>query len=359
MAACWRALACQGDWDVHVVASLSGDNTAYSLETMRGITWYERPEDAGARRKLVRALLNKLKPAAVTVGGWAGLGYLAEAAARRRTSILIIAVDNPYTGRLRQQWGRLLLRWLPRVFDVIAVPGERGVQYALRLGFTWDRIVTPLYGIDFESFSEAKLPWSDRARRFVFAGRYVEEKGISVLLQAYEKYRSLVPDPWELRTCGKGPLVEKLRSTPGVTEAGFVQPHDLPKELGEARAFVLPSLHDNWGVAIVEACAAGLPVIATRTCGSTVECVRHGWNGFLVAPGDAEALAHAMSQMHLASNSEEMSRRSFHMAGPYSAQNWASEWSKFLRASLEGRTYRIEERSFNKCGADFENTEAI
>jgi glycosyltransferase involved in cell wall biosynthesis len=64
----------------------------------------------------------------------------------------------------------------------------------------------------------------------------------------------------------------------------------------QADAFVLSSLYEGLPLAILEAMAARLPVVATRV-GGCPEVVIDGQTGFLVAPGDAGALAEAMSRL--------------------------------------------------------------
>ncbi len=71
---------------------------------------------------------------------------------------------------------------------------------------------------------------------------------------------------------------------------------DVATLLGEADAFVLPSRSEAFPNGVIEAMAAGLPVIASRV-GGLLDLIEHGRNGLLVEPGDPEALAGALRQL--------------------------------------------------------------
>jgi len=66
--------------------------------------------------------------------------------------------------------------------------------------------------------------------------------------------------------------------------------HDIPDILGDLDVFVLPSISEGFPLVVLEAMAAGKPVVATRS-GGPDEMIRDGQDGFLVPPADAEALA--------------------------------------------------------------------
>jgi glycosyltransferase involved in cell wall biosynthesis len=149
-----------------------------------------------------------------------------------------------------------------------------------------------------------------------------------VLVYGYRMYRELAAkageDPWPLTCCGTGPLAHLLEEQPGIENLGFVQPDAMRQQMTRAGVFVLPSRYDPWPLAIVEACAAGLPVIATEACGSTVELVRPEYNGFLIPTGDAQALADAMLRAHQQLDRlPEYGIRANQFAAAYSAQVWA------------------------------------
>src|SRR5262249_47620491 len=78
---------------------------------------------------------------------------------------------------------------------------------------------------------------------------------------------------------------------------GWTEYEDLPALLGRADALVLPSHWDPFPVAVIEAMAAGLPVLGRDAGGSVRERVVNGKNGFTRRAGDAVALADHMSRI--------------------------------------------------------------
>ena len=100
---------------------------------------------------------------------------------------------------------------------------------------------------------------------------------------------------------GAGPLLGALREqahtlniSDRVILAGFVD--DVPGLLAAAHLFVLPTLHESFGISIVEAMAAGVPVITTATPGP-LEIVEHEHNGIVVSPSDPDMLSRAMRRV--------------------------------------------------------------
>lgn len=136
-------------------------------------------------------------------------------------------------------------------------------------------------------------------------GRFTEQKGHTVLLDAAPEIIARVPDVcfvW----AGTGPLEEELReriAKEDLTERFLLLGHrtDVPELLGMADLFVLPSLFEGLPLIVLEAMAAGLPVVGTACCG-TAEAVVPNKTGLLVSPGDAPALVCAVT--HALTNDE-------------------------------------------------------
>jgi glycosyltransferase involved in cell wall biosynthesis len=133
--------------------------------------------------------------------------------------------------------------------------------------------------------------------------RLVEpKKGLRVLLEAVAQLERGGSQPsCQLVIVGEGPAEQDLRSlcqrlgiASRVVFAGVRR--DIPRLLPLFDVFVLPSLYEGFGIAILEAMAAGRPVVAT-TVGGIPEFVRQGETGILVEPGDAASLANAIRSL--------------------------------------------------------------
>jgi glycosyltransferase involved in cell wall biosynthesis len=132
----------------------------------------------------------------------------------------------------------------------------------------------------------------------LFVGRVSEEKGLSTLLSAWARLSDI-----PLRIVGDGPFMEEAverlkRSGSRVVEFLGRRPRSEVMELLKgARLLVFPSeLYEGFPMALVEAFACGVPVIASRLGGSA-EIVDDGRTGLLFEPGNAENLAEVVASL--------------------------------------------------------------
>jgi glycosyltransferase involved in cell wall biosynthesis len=337
MAACWRTLSQSPSVRVKVFASLDNSNYDYANSIMTGIDWHPLQTNAPSAADVLEKVLIDFAPDVIVIAGWMIESYR-ELVVRKTmmNSAMIVVMDAQWKGQLRQYGARTFLASYLSRFSLIVVPGERSRQYARRLGFSENRIHTGLLGFD---SSELQAAYQTRVtsgwpRSFLFAGRYVDEKAIDILIAAYRLYRTKVGVPWILLMCGKGPLAHLIDMV-GVEDRGFQHPTVMPDLMAEAGCFILPSRSEAWGMVILEACASGLPVIATTACGATVECIRDGYNGFAIPADNVEALADALLRAHRSYDElPEMGRRSMAFAAPYSAKEWAKNWQYILLKAL-------------------------
>jgi glycosyltransferase involved in cell wall biosynthesis len=132
----------------------------------------------------------------------------------------------------------------------------------------------------------------------VCVGRLTPQKGQDILIRALAESRNVRPN-CHLLLVGDGPSRAQLQALAercGVeTQVSFLGPRwDVPDVLRASDVLILPSLHEGFGLVLVEALASGIPVVASRT-GPASEIVREGETGFLFTPGDPVGLARALA----------------------------------------------------------------
>jgi phosphatidyl-myo-inositol alpha-mannosyltransferase len=130
-----------------------------------------------------------------------------------------------------------------------------------------------------------------------FLGRHEERKGLDVLLRAL-RLIDLDVSCW---VAGDGPDTARLRlehgDDPRIEWLGRISDPDKVARLRGASVFCAPSLHgESFGVVLIEAMAAGTPVVASGLDGYR-NVATDGVNALLVPPGDAEALAAALRRV--------------------------------------------------------------
>jgi len=161
------------------------------------------------------------------------------------------------------------------------------------------------------------------------AARLRTDKGIKVAFEAFSRIAGSYPDAW-LVLCGDGPLhqalkVEAVSRNLNVMFTGYRE--DVPCVFAASAVAVLPSLRpEGYGLSLVEAQAVGTPVIASAV-GGACEAMIDGTTGIGVEPGDAKALAHAMSLML---SDEESRRRMGRAASEFAANRTVEESSRQL-----------------------------
>lgn len=335
MAACWKTLHQRAGIEVCVIAFEPRAETGFSNQLMQGIPNILLDAQDRHNFALVKQAVLAQQPDVVYLGGWWHKPYRQLAfAAELKNTPLLMGMDTPWRGTLRQFVGTWLLRpYLNRIHRII-VTGERSWQYARRLGKSSAHIMRGYCGVDYDAWAPL---WQQRQqagwpRAFLFAGSYAPVKAIDVLVEGYQRYRGLAAtEPWPLMCCGRGPLETYFEGVMGIDNRGFVQPQNMHAVWLQAGAFVLASRSDSWPLVLVEAAAAGLPIVCTDVCGSSVEVVRPLYNGLIIPPEDPEALAQALLHIHHRYDDlPAWGARAQQLAAPFSAEFWADRWQALL-----------------------------
>lgn len=251
----------------------------------------------------VRQAVRRFRPDIIHVHHPVWLGSLGVYMARR----LRVPVVFTYHTRLEHYahfvplpgplFRNLISHWLIRRFankcDAVIVPTYSAEEYLRVIGVTSDIFVQPT-GIDFERFRDIDPAAVEVLRRelrladervLVSLSRLSKEKNIDFLLDAAAELRRRKLR-FRLLILGDGNERERLEQrirdeglNDNVTLAGGVPPERVPAWLALGDVFVFASKSETQGMVILEAMAAGLPVVAVRSSGID-DVVRDGANGF-------------------------------------------------------------------------------
>jgi len=150
---------------------------------------------------------------------------------------------------------------------------------------------------------------------FVYIGRLIDSKGVQFAIEGLSGLRKTYPK-LKLLIFGDGWYRNKLESLVDENDYSFVEfrgmVRDIPAALKEGDIFVMPSLSEGFSMAVLEAIAAGKPVIATKT-GAIPDMLLEGENGFFVKYEEASDITEAARKL-LVSDIESAQRRSLAIA---------------------------------------------
>ncbi|MDT8903506.1 glycosyltransferase [Anaeroselena agilis] len=224
-------------------------------------------------------------------------------------------------------------------------------------GVAPDKVSLVPCGVNTGVFHPHTKTVADRRNTLLFAGRFEENKGLSVLLKAMAALKANRPQTMKsvrLLICGGDPLdlpesavsAEKCRYRKFIDEnaltdcvefLGPLKHEGLAQCFSMARATVVPSYYESFGLVALEAMACGCPVIASNT-GGLRHTVLDGITGILVEPKDPAMLADAIYEL-LTNDylSTRMRKDTALHARRYSWLQVASDLTKIYREVVECR----------------------
>jgi phosphatidyl-myo-inositol alpha-mannosyltransferase len=192
---------------------------------------------------------------------------------------------------LRPLWRRLAVR--------LAVSEAAAEFVTSRLG---DRVRIVPNGVDVDLFATGQpAPGLPPGRRLLWVGRLDRQKGFPVAVRAFGILADEFPD-LSMVVVGEGHDRDAIGLLPNgardrVVTVGSVPNDRLPLYHAGADVYLSPALdQESFGMVLIEAMAAGVPVVASDIPGYR-EVVRRGVDGLIVPPGDPVALAKAVRQV--------------------------------------------------------------
>ncbi|MFQ5730860.1 MAG: glycosyltransferase [Planctomycetaceae bacterium] len=294
----------RGEWRPHVVCLSGGGELLQPLAAadvpvicLGATQWW----NVGILIRLRREL-KRIRPALLQT-------YLFHANIAGRIAGRLAGVPRTVSGiRVAEQRSRFRL-WLDRVterwVDRHVCVSQGVATFSTTTGrLSRDKTVVIPNGVEYEMFAEAtpadlsEFGISPHHQTLLFVGRLDAQKGIEVLLDAFGQLAQTQPT-LHLLLAGDGPLratVEEFARQRALESRVHLPGRrgDIPHLMQAADCLVLPSLWEGMPNAVLEAMAAGLPVIATAVEGVS-ELLVDGETGRVIPRGDAGALVRAVS----------------------------------------------------------------
>jgi glycosyltransferase involved in cell wall biosynthesis len=229
---------------------------------------------------------------------------------------------NSYHPRLQES----IARAYPRLDAVSVLTRADFVTYHEKLGDSVRLACIP-NGIP----AQVDAPREERAPIVIAAGRLTPQKGFDLLVEAFAQVHARHPD-WRLHIFGHGRL--RLKLTAQIQQRGLSDvvilrglTRDLDAELARASIFVLSSRKEGLPMVLLEAMAAGLPVVSFNCPTGPAEVMEHGVNGLLVPAQDVSGLADGISRLiEDRSGREEMGRAARLTSARYEMPAIAAQW---------------------------------
>jgi glycosyltransferase involved in cell wall biosynthesis len=314
--------------EVHIVRWQVNKEAPFAFAFPAGLKIYNRADLSVPQ---LHELLQKIGPSAIYCSGWIDKGYMEACKPYKGKIPVIVGFDNQWKGTARQQLARLISPFrILNHFSHCWVPGQLQVSYALKLGFKPGKILTGFYSCDYNFFQQQYLAdkdskQADFPKRFIYAGRYVQHKGITDLWDAFTELQDEFPNDWELWCLGTGDVAPRVH--PKIRHFGFVQPAEMNAYLRDTGVFVLPSHFEPWGVVVHEFAAAGFPIVCTDEVGAATAFVENNINGYIYKSGDKQALKQALLKIVNADLSSliRMGESSVKKAGRITPKIWAQK----------------------------------
>jgi colanic acid/amylovoran biosynthesis glycosyltransferase len=211
------------------------------------------------------------------------------------------------SARLRQPWcARAYRRYADRAHSVICV-SDFLVQRLASIGIPRERLHVVPCGVDVPTAAPRR---TGHGQYWLAVGRLVAKKGHEQAIRAMALLPESVRETTRLRIVGDGPLRDRLQALveekglqSAVEFAGALPNPEVKQLFDGATGFIHHALTDpvtgdeeGMPVALLEAMAAGLPIVTTRHAGIP-EAVAHGVTGYVVEERDVEATAMAMAEL--------------------------------------------------------------
>lgn len=178
--------------------------------------------------------------------------------------------------------------------------------------------------VDINKYLREKTDYS--GRQLLYVGSLIQRKGLDLLFPAL----ALTGDDISLVIVGEGPekeflkrQAEQLKIAERIVFKGYVEGEALRELYSQSDAFILPTREDCFGLVLLEAMCASLPIISSKYADGAADLVREGENGYIIDPEDTEGFAAAIEKVFTDGRIADMGRKSYEMSFQFSFEHVA------------------------------------
>lgn len=319
--------------EFHIVHYPINAEAPFEFNEEKKIFFYLK-EDSSV--ELLYSMVMELNPSVVFCSGWTDKIYLRICKLYATSIPIILCFDNVWKGNLKQ---RMLLpfSWmvLHRIFSGVWVPGKQQAVFAYKLGFHFDRVFEGFYSTDIRFYRQAYENSIEKKKEkfpkvFLCVARYIPQKGLNYLWDAFIRLCKEEQHEWELWCAGTGIFFDTRAKHPRIKHLGFVQPNEMTRLVETAGVFVLPSISEPWGVVVHEFAAAGFPLVLSDAVGSGSAFLQENSNGFIVKGGNTESIYLGLKKIVEKTDEEliQMGSQSIVLANKISTEKWSEQLLK-------------------------------
>ena len=274
------------------------DFIAVPSAPLASVSGYRIPRSIAATACTVRAL----QPSLIEVGDPYQFAWAAVRVKRSCNVPLVAFYHSDVATVMGRRFGPLArwaamhyLRMVYRRFDLVMAPSRLMADRLRKAGV--ERVVHQPLGVDTSLFTpvyrnpelRVQLGLPPTARLLVYAGRFTQEKNLSLLIDALHR----LGPPYHLLLIGSG---DAIAPSPQISRIPFQSDsRRLASWIGGCDLLVHPGDQETFGLVVLEAMACGVPVLGVAA-GGVAELVDSS-NGMLVTPGSSAALAHGIGEL--------------------------------------------------------------
>ena len=183
--------------------------------------------------------------------------------------------------------------------DACIASSTKAQEKLVSWGVAREKIFKSFLTVDISPYRD--IPRKPVPGQLLYVGSMVKRKGLDLLISAMPYVKS----PVTLHIVGNGTpeeiaelkqLAQEKNVADSIVFRGFLQGAALREEYSHAQAFVFPTREDCFGLVLLEAMGAGVPIVASKYADGAYDVVLEGENGWIADPDDAQQFAQAIDR---------------------------------------------------------------